>query len=133
MIPRRGPECSAEQRFHLVKQLQALAQADVSLGIDIDHEILFVESLCDVLLGTDIFWKARIIAIGKRLESTTNSNFALIGSTHLIPVVATLAGWINPLQTLLLSDLPLCLAELRTLSILSARPSIVAASMVLPH
>jgi len=139
-------ECSAEQRFHFVQQLQArgsvvayvgytvadmqaLAQANVSLGVDIDDESLFIESLCDVLLGTDIFWIARIIAMGRRLESTTNSNFALIGSTHLISVFATLAGWINPLQTLLLSDLPLCLAEVRNLTTLSARPAIAAASI----
>jgi len=143
-------ECSSEQRFHLVQQLQAqgsvvayvgytvadmqaLAQADVSLGVDIDDESLFIESLCDVLLGTDIFWIARIIALGRRLESTTNSNFALIGSTHLISVVATMAGWINPLQTLLLSDLPLCLAEVRNLTTLSARPAIAAASMDQAH
>ena len=143
-------ECFAEQRFNLVQQLQAqgsvvayvgytvadmqaLAQADVSLGVDIDDESLFIESLCDVLLGTDILWIARIIALGRRLESTANSNFALIGSTHLISVFATIAGWINPLQTLLLSDLPLCLAEIRNLTTLSARPAITPASIDQTH
>ena len=57
--------------------------------------------------------------MSRRLEATANSNIGLIGITHLLSAAATATAWFNPLQTVLLADLPLVLAELRNLAVMS--------------
>ena len=129
-------ECSWSERLDLVKQLQAdgsgvayvgyvmndmpaAFQADVSISIDVDDDSAFTEGICDVVIDEDAAWIARLIDMSRRLEATANSNFGLIGITHLLSAAATATALINPLQTVLLADLPLVLAELRNLAVMS--------------
>ena len=129
-------ECSWAERLELVQALQAdgacvayvgyvlndmpaAFQADVSISIDVDDDSAFSEGICDVVIDQDAAWIARLIDMSRRLEATANSNFGLIGITHLVSAAATATALINPLQTVLLADLPLVLAELRNLSVLA--------------
>jgi hypothetical protein len=83
------------------------------------------------MLGADVYWLARIIAMSRRMESLAVSNFALIGGSNLVAAVAASSLWINPLTTVLLSDLPLLLAGLRNLSLMGSHGMMPNA--VLPH
>ena len=129
-------ECTWLERLDLVKQLQAdgsgvayvgyvmndmpaAFQADVSISIDVDDDSAFTEGICDVVIDHDAVWIARLIDMSRRLEATANSNFGLIGITHLLSAAATATALINPLQTVLLADVPLVLAELRNLAVMS--------------
>ena len=129
-------ECTWLERLDLVKQLQAdgsgvayvgyvmndmpaAFQADVSISIDVDDDSAFTEGICDVVIDHDAVWIARLIDMSRRLETTANSNFGLIGITHLLSAAATATALINPLQTVLLADVPLVLAELRNLAVMS--------------
>jgi soluble P-type ATPase len=116
---------------HILPDLQALSQADVSISIDIDQDSIFSAEICDVMLGADVYWLARIIAMSRRMESLAVSNFALIGGSNLVAAVAASSLWINPLTTVLLSDLPLLLAGLRNLSLMGSHGMMPNA--VLPH
>ena len=129
-------ECSWSDRLDLVQRLQAdgsgvayvgyvlndmpaAFQADVSISIDVDDDSAFTERVCDVVIDQDAAWIARLIDMSRRLEATANSNFGLIGITHLLSAAATATALINPLQTVLLADLPLVLAELRNVAVMA--------------
>lgn len=129
-------ECSWSGRLDLVQQLQAdgsgvayvgyvlndmpaAFQADVSISIDIDDDSTFTEGICDVVIDQDATWIARLIDTSRRLEATANSNFGMIGITNLLSAAATALALINPLQSILLADVPLVLAELRNLGAMS--------------
>ena len=126
---------SASDRLDLVRQLQsrgegvgfvgyvlhdlpALSQADVSIGLDVDDESRYLSRICDLSLGSDAGWIPRMIKISQNLQQARNQNFSLIGGTHLIASLATAAGWIAPIETVLLADIPLLLAELNNLWVL---------------
>jgi soluble P-type ATPase len=129
-------ECSWADRLELVQQLQAdgsgvayvgyvlndmaaAFQADVSISIDVDDDSAFSEKICDVVIDQDAAWIARLIDMSRQLEATANSNFGIIGISHLLSAAATASALINPLQTVLLADLPLVLAELRNLAVMA--------------
>ncbi len=129
-------ECSWADRLELVQQLQAdgsgvayvgyvlndmaaAFQADVSISIDVDDDSAFSEKICDVVIDQDAAWIARLIDMSRKLEATANSNFGIIGISHLLSAAATASALINPLQTVLLADLPLVLAELRNLAVMA--------------
>ena len=124
--------CSASDRLELVRRFQqqgetvgyvgyvlndlpALAQSDVSIGLDVDDDSRYLANLCDLSLGSDALWLPRLISISRRMHRACNQNFGLLGATQLISSLATAAGLIAPLQTVLLGDIPLLLAELNNL------------------
>ena len=104
---------------YVLNDMPAAFQADVSISIDVDDDSAFSERICDVVIDQDAAWIARLIDMSRRLEATANSNFGLIGITHLLSAAATATALINPLQTVLLADLPLVLAELRNLAVMA--------------
>lgn len=103
----------------VLQDLPALEQADVSLGLNSEASS-HVASLCDLALAQDILWLPRLIRISRGLRQTARQNFALVGSSQLAASLATAVGWIAPLQMVLLSDIPLLLAELNNLRTLKA-------------
>jgi len=137
----RYGSCSALDRLELVRSLQqrgeavgyvgyvlhdlpALAQADVSIGLDVDDDSRYLANLCDLSLGADALWLPRLILISRRMERVCTQNFSLLGGSQLIASLATAAGLIAPLQTVLLSDIPLLMAELNNLLALRAPRSV---------
>jgi hypothetical protein len=58
--------------------------------------------------------------MSRRMDSTATSNFGLMGGTNLLAAVAATAAWINPLTTVLLSGLPLLLADIRNITALTS-------------
>lgn len=105
---------------YVLHDMPALSQADVSIGIEVDADSIFTAGICDVVIGPDVHWLPRMIQMSRRLDSTANSNFALIGGSSLLAAIAATAAWINPLTTVLLSDVPLVLAELRNITALTS-------------
>jgi hypothetical protein len=139
----RYGSCSAGDRLELVRRFQqrgeavgyvgyvlhdlpALAQADVSVGLDVDDDSRYLANLCDLSLGADAFWLPRLISISRNMQRACNQNFSLLGATQLISSLATAAGLIAPLQTVLLGDIPLLLAELNNLLALQAPKTLAA-------
>jgi len=104
---------------YVLNDMPAAFQADVSISMDVDDDSAFSAEVCDVVIDQDAAWIARLIDMSRRLEATANSNFGLIGITHLLAAAATASALINPLQTVLLADLPLVLAELRNLAVMA--------------
>jgi hypothetical protein len=102
------------------QDLSAMEQADVSIGLDLDESNRHVASLCDLALSRDILWLPRLIRISRGLRQTSRQNFALVGSSQLAASLATAAGWIAPLEMVLLSDIPRLLAEFNNLLTLKA-------------
>lgn len=100
----------------VIHDIPALERADVAIGLDFDEAGLLTQRLCDVSLNRDPLWLPRLIVLSRRLHSTAQSNAAMIGLTHLVSSVATAGLAISPLQTVLLADVPLLLAELRNLN-----------------
>ena len=100
----------------VIHDIPALERADVAIGLDFDEAGLLTHRLCDVSLNRDPLWLPRLIVLSRRLHSTAQSNAAMIGLTHLVSSVATAGLAISPLQTVLLADVPLLLAELRNLN-----------------
>lgn len=105
---------------YVLDDMPALSQADVSIGIEVDADSIFTAGICDVVIGPDVHWLPRMIQMSRRLDTTANSNFALIGGSSLLAGIAASAAWINPVTTVLLSDLPLLIAELRNITALSS-------------
>lgn len=102
----------------VLQDLPALEQADVSLGLNGAGSSGQVAALCDLALAQDVLWLPRLIRISRGLRQTARQNFALVGSSQLAASLATAVGWIAPLQMVLLSDIPLLLAELNNLQTL---------------
>jgi hypothetical protein len=105
---------------YVLHDLPALAQADVSLGLDVDDDSRYLSTICDLSLGSDALWLPRLIKISRSMQRACDQNFSLLGASQLLASLATAAGWIAPLQTVLLSDIPLLLAELNNLLALQA-------------
>jgi hypothetical protein len=129
--------CDADARVDFVRRLQglssgvayvgnvlldlpALNQADVSISIDSEAGSIFSSGICDIHIGLEAHCLPRLFLVSRRLDWTAKSNFALIGATNLLSAIATLTSWISPLITVLLSDLPLLLAELRNINAVSS-------------
>jgi thiamine phosphate synthase YjbQ (UPF0047 family) len=57
-----------------------------------------------------------LVVLSRSLQRTADGNAVLIGLTHVLASVATAGLAISPLQTVLLADIPVLLAELRNLN-----------------
>jgi len=105
---------------YVLHDMPALSQADVSIGIEVDADSIFTAGICDVVIGADVHWLPRMIQMSRRLDATANSNFGLIGGSSLLAAIAASAALINPVTTVLVSDLPLVVAELRNITALTS-------------
>ena len=105
---------------NVLLDLPALNQSDVSISIDSEAGSIFSSGICDIHIGPEAHCLPRLFLVSRRLDWTVRSNFALIGTTNLLSAIATLTSWISPLITVLLSDLPLLLAELRNINAVSS-------------
>lgn len=108
---------------YLLRDLPALTAADISVCVDVDADSVVTRSVCDIQLGSDVEWLPRLIELSRRLEATEGSNFNMISSCSIATGVAATFGWIEPLMTVLLSNLPVFLAELRNISSITSHPS----------
>jgi cation transport ATPase len=111
---------------YVLHDLPALAQADVSVGLDVDDDSRYLANICDLALGADALWLPRLIRMSRSMQRACDQNFSLLGATQLASSLATAAGWIAPLQTVLLGDVPLLLAELNNLLALQTPKPMVA-------
>ena len=100
----------------VIHDLPALARADVAIGLDFDEAGMLTNKLCDLSLSRDPQWLPRLVVLSRSLQRTADGNAVMIGLTHLISSVATAGLAISPLQTVLLADIPLLLAELRNIN-----------------
>lgn len=100
---------------YILDDLPALTRADVSLCLDVDADSTITGSICDITLGADVHWLPRIVQLGRNIEKTATSNFSLIAGSRLLAAVGATSAAINPLTTVLLSNIPIFLAELRNL------------------
>jgi thiamine phosphate synthase YjbQ (UPF0047 family) len=62
-----------------------------------------------------------LVVLSRSLKRTADGNAVMIGLTHLLSSVATAGLTISPLQTVLLADIPLVLAELRSINSFRSR------------
>jgi len=112
---------------YVLHDLPALAQADVSLGLDVDDDSRYLSNICDLSLGSDARWLPRLINISRSMQRACDQNFTLLGTSQLLASMATAAGLIAPLQTVLLRDIPLLIAELNNLLALQTPKRLAAA------
>ena len=100
----------------LMVDIPALARADLAIGLDFDEAGVFTSKLCDAALSRDPAWLPRLVVLSRSLQRTADGNAVMIGLTHVLASVATAGLAISPLQTVLLADIPLLVAELRNLN-----------------
>jgi hypothetical protein len=100
----------------VIHDLPALARADVAIGLDFDEAGMLTNKLCDLSLSRDPQWLPRLVVLSRSLQHTADGNAVMIGLTHVLSSVATAGLAISPLQTVLLADIPLLLAELRNIN-----------------
>ena len=100
----------------VIHDLPALARADVAIGLDFDEAGLLTNKLCDLSLSRDPHWLPRLVVLSRSLKHTADGNAVMIGLTHVLSSLATAGLAISPLQTVLLADIPLLLAELRNIN-----------------
>ena len=100
----------------VIQDIPALARADVAIGLDFDEAGMLTSRLCDLALSRDPQWLPRLVVLSRSLKHTADGNAVMIGLTHVVSSVATAGLAISPLQTVLLADIPLLLAELRNIN-----------------
>jgi hypothetical protein len=100
----------------VIHDIPALARADVAIGLDFDEAGMLTNKLCDLCLSRDPQWLPRLVVLSRSLKRTAKGNAVMIGLTHLLSSVATAGLTISPLQTVLLADIPLVLAELLSIN-----------------
>jgi cation transport ATPase len=105
----------------VIHDIPALARADVAIGLDFDEAGMLTNKLCDLCLSRDPQWLPRLVVLSRSLKRTADGNAVMIGLTHLLSSVATAGLTISPLQTVLLADIPLVLAELRSINSFRSR------------
>jgi len=100
---------------YVLHDLPALTRSDVSICLDVDADSTITGSICDITLGADVHWLPRIIQLSRNIEKTATSNFSIITGSRLLAAVGATSAAISPLATVILSNIPIFLAELRNL------------------
>jgi cation transport ATPase len=105
---------------YVLHDLPALTHADISICLDIDSDSAITGSICDITLGADVHWLPRIIQLSRNIEKTASSNFTLLAGSSFATAVGAATAIINPLSTVLLSNIPFLISELRNLSAMNS-------------
>ena len=92
----------------------ALVSSDVSIGLSQDEGGLLTQSICELMLEGDIIWLSRLITISRRFTTISSSNLYLITSSSLFFALLAATSIINPIQSILLLDMPLLIAQVRS-------------------
>lgn len=100
----------------VLHDIPALTRADVAIGLDFDEAGMLTHRLCDVSLSRDLEWLPRLVVLSRSLQRTANGNAVMIALTHLLSSLGTAGLAISPLQTVLLADIPLLLAEMHNIN-----------------
>ncbi len=100
---------------YVLHDLPALTRSDVSICLDVDADSTITGSVCDITLGADVHWLPRIIQLSRNIEKTATSNFSIITGSRLLAAIGATSAAISPLATVILSNIPIFLAELRNL------------------
>jgi len=96
----------------------ALGAADVAIALD-DGSVPLTSLLADVVIPAQrIDRLADCMALARRARRLNRTNMALVVGPHLLALALNLLRPLNPLASILLTDLPLLLAELQTLVML---------------
>ena len=96
----------------------ALAAADVAISID-DGIVPMTSLLADLVIPSERLDRlAECVLLARQARRLNRTNLALVAGPHLLALVLNLLRPLNPLASILLTDLPLLAAELQTLALL---------------
>ena len=101
--------------------------AQVFAQIRVEDDTGFIsKTICDVILGGDLMWLSRLIALSRRYVSATDVNSSIILVTSVATSLATLFAGLTPLQAIVLFRFAPIAAEINTLLSLNPNASRVA-------
>lgn len=96
----------------------ALAAADVAIALD-DGRVPFTSMLADLVVPAEQLDRLTdCMALARRARRLNRSNMALVAGPHVLALALNLLHPLNPLASILLTDLPLLVAQLQTLRLL---------------
>ncbi|MFM1812012.1 MAG: hypothetical protein RLZZ336_950 [Cyanobacteriota bacterium] len=96
----------------------AMAAADVAVALD-DGIVPLTSLLADLVIPSERLDRlADCVALARQARRLNRTNLALVAGPHLLALVLNLLRPLNPLVSILLTDLPLLAAELQTLVLL---------------
>jgi len=96
---------------YVLEDLPAIIQSDISISIETDIDSIFLSGMTDVSIGPDVNWLPRLLLLSKRNQIANNFNFSFICGTSLLSAIAAATSLITPAAMILLSDIPLLIAE----------------------
>jgi cation transport ATPase len=95
-----------------------MAAADVAVALD-DGIVPLTSLLADLVIPSERLDRlADCVALARQARRLNRTNLALVAGPHLLALVLNLLRPLNPLVSILLTDLPLLAAELQTLVLL---------------
>ena len=107
----------------VIDDISAMAAADVALGLAEDEKGFISKTVCDVILGGDIFWLSRLFVLSRRYVQANRFNTNLIVGSSVLLAAASFVATFSPLQTIFLFNAAPVIAELNTLRSLNASSS----------
>ena len=110
----------------VIDDIPAMASADLAIGLSEDDTGFISKTVCDVILGGDLMWLSRLIALSRRYVSATDVNSSIILVTSVATSLATLFAGLTPLQAIVLFRFAPIAAEINTLLSLNPNASRVA-------
>ena len=105
----------------VIDDIPAMASADLAIGLSEDETGFISKTVCDVILGGDLMWLSRLIALSRRYVSATDINSSMILVSSVATSLATIFAGLTPLQAIVLFRLSPIAAEFNTL--LSLNPN----------
>ena len=107
----------------VIDDIQAMSNADVAVGLSQDDVGFVSKTVCDLILGGDILWLSRLIALSRRFVETNRVNKNLIvGSSALVSLASVFAA-LTPLQAVALFNVVPVFAEVNTIRALNSSTS----------
>ena len=107
----------------VIVDISAMSQANVAIGMSDDENGFVSKTVCDVILGNDILWLSRLVALGRNFKAAVSFNSKLITVSSIMLTIASLAARFTPLQTIALFNLAPIIAELNTIKSLNSSSS----------
>ena len=105
---------------YVLEDIPAIIQSDISISIKTDIDSIFFSGMTDISIGPDVNWLPRLLLLSKRNQIATNFNFSFICGTSLLSAIAAAASLITPAAMILLSDIPLLIAEVFSIKAMSS-------------